>query len=410
MKSVLFILNEYYPYGSAITNCLKPIIEELKICNIKVGIITRRTHSELKKHEHVDGLEIYRVNDYFNIYNNKVSSAQNKIEKVIYKIILKCIWIYKKYIKRNKDGFLNLKKSVKVGLNVVDNYDVIISCSYPFTTHKIAYELKSKRDVKWVAYQFDPHTFNSTLDPEKTDERLQDEIRILSNANRVFLPFENYEENLATGLSVLKEKYYPIEFALIRENKCKLLKQKNNKIIFVYAGTFYKDIRMPSDMFRFFEQVQMDYELHLYCLAEKDVEEEINKYREVFGDRLKVHYNQQKQVCDEAIKRANIIINIGNVATNQTPSKVYEYISMGKPILNFYCVQEDTSKKVLKKYPLVLNIYKHFSQEDVEEFYRFCEINKNRMLSFEEVAKNYKTAKVIASEFVKEVGDIYANE
>ena len=116
-------------------------------------------------------------------------------------------------------------------------------------------------------------------------------------------------------------------------------------------------------------------------------------------------YNKTKEECDNALKNSNIIINIGNQIANQTPSKVFEYISLGKPIINFYNIDNDTSKKVLDKYPLVLNIYKDFNNEDKKLFEAFCELNKDKYLTFEEIKDKYKTGEEIAKEFIREVNN-----
>lgn len=404
MKKVLFIVHEYYPYGSAITNCLNPIIKEMKNQKINVGILTRRTHQELKKHEIINDIEIYRINDLFNIYNNKVINSKNKFEKIYNKIILKFVWLYRTKIKKDNDGFLSIKKSVKLGKKIIkkNSYDTVISCSYPFSMHKIAKELQRKFNINWVAYQFDPHTFNHTLDKSLINERLDEEINTFKNVNRIFLPFENYEENLKTDLKKLKDKYYPIDFALIKKIDYKKVND-NQKIVFTFTGTFYDDIRTPYEMFNFFQSINLDYEIHLYYIAEKNMIDSINEYKKLFKEKLILHFNKTKEECDKALKNSDIIINIGNRIPNQTPSKVFEYISLGKPIINFYNIDNDTSKKVLNKYPLVLNIYKDFNDEDINLFEAFCLLNKDRVLTFEEIKENYKTAEDIAKEFIKEV-------
>ena len=60
MKHILFVLHEYYPNGSAITNCLKSIINEMLIQGIKVDVITRRDEINLKRDEIIN----YCINKY----------------------------------------------------------------------------------------------------------------------------------------------------------------------------------------------------------------------------------------------------------------------------------------------------------------------------------------------------------
>lgn len=407
MKNLLFIVHEYYPYGSAITNCINPIINEMNKQGSNIYILTRRTHFQLKKYEKINNTEVYRMDDWFNLSLDKINNSNKSFEKYLYKFRLRVIGFYRNRIKKDSIGLLNKRKSIKKGKKLVKKYniDTIISCSYPFSMHKIAKEIKND-NIKWVAYQFDPHTFNHTLNSNLKNKRLKEEIETFSYVDKIFLPPENYEENMKTELKVLKDKYYPIDFALIKNNIANKLK-KNNKIIFTFTGTFYENIRTPNDMLEFFKNIDVDYELHLYYIAEKTIDDVLLEYKKVFKDKLVLFNNKSKKECDEALKNSNIIINIGNRIANQTPSKVFEYISMGKPIINFYNIENDTSKKVLKNYPLVLNIKNDYTTEDIEKFNNFVLKNKDKVLTFEEIKEKYKTAEDIAKEFIREVNKCY---
>ena len=57
----------------------------------------------------------------------------------------------------------------------------------------------------------------------------------------------------------------------------------------------------------------------------------------------------------EEIPKKYIVLMIGNLCANQVPSKVFEYIATGKPILNFYSIENDTSLIYLNRYPAVLS-------------------------------------------------------
>jgi len=413
MKKVLLLVHEYYPCGSAITNCLNPIIEEMNKQNIKVDVVTRKQFDYLKNIETIDSVNIFRINDFFNIYNNKIKESKNVVKRLYYKVILKFIWIYRAKIRKIKSGFINVKKATRKAeeLFKINNYDTIISCSFPFSMHKIAYNLKKKHNVTWIAYQFDPHTFNHTLmNDGLIKDRLSEEIKILTLADKIFLPNENYEENLKTELAVLKDKYYTIPFALIKRPNIEMENKENLKIIFTFAGTLYENIRTPFNMLEFFKNVELDYEIQLFYITESSLETKLLDYKKEFKDKLKLYPNESKDKCDEAIIQSNILINIGNEMANQTPSKVYELISYGKPIVNFYTIDDDTSKKVLKDYPLVFNINKDYSTKDVESFKKFCVENKDKLLTYEEATQNYETANEIACRFIKEVGKVCGNK
>ena len=60
MKKVLFILHDYYPNASAITNCLNPIIEEMVKENIQIDVVTRRLDFKTSKVAIINGVNVYR--------------------------------------------------------------------------------------------------------------------------------------------------------------------------------------------------------------------------------------------------------------------------------------------------------------------------------------------------------------
>ena len=65
-----------------------------------------------------------------------------------------------------------------------------------------------------------------------------------------------------------------------------------------------------------------------------------------FNDDIKnisknIHFLGKKRKEDiiRIYQEADILVNIGNSIDNQMPSKIFEYISTGKPILNFYKIR-----------------------------------------------------------------------
>lgn len=274
---------------------------------------------------------------------------------------------------------------------------------------EIACKIAKNTKASFVSYQLDPFYNNSVLGNQGKQKRLKTEINVLKHADKVFLPFENYDENMQCGLKVLKDKYYPIDFALIKE-KTVAKPKPSNKISFVFTGTFYKDIRTPYAMLDFFKNADFNFNIDLYYIADENIEARLLQYQKEFDGKLNLYRGKTKDECDKALENANIILNIGNKISNQTPSKVYEYISMGKPVINFHSIKNDTSKRALAKYPLVLNVFEEYTDNDVKDFKEFCIKNKDTVLTFDEVTQKYKTAFEIAKEFINEVEKCCANK
>lgn len=411
MKKALFILHEYYPNVSAITNCVQPLIQKLIDQDISIDVITRRSTFDLMPIDVINNVNIYRIDDNLGLLNEKYLKSKTIYKKLYYRICRKLAWLNYNLFKSNQYGLLDRKRAVNLGKKIFkkNNYDLIVSCSYPFTTHEIAKQLiKRKSNCVWAAYQFDPHTYNYTFDSKKIHKRLKQEIKILSDADLIFISLEHYRYNINTPLSILKNKYCVLEFALIKENKevsNNKEKEINNKITLVYAGTLYEGIREPFKMLEYLNQSKLNFSFNLYYNADIDIQKKLNSFISKQSWKLNLYLKKSKQECDNAIYDADIIVNIGNNISNQLPSKIYEAISTGKPIINFYTIDDDSSKEILDRYPLCLNI--KLPSNDINIFDNFCLKNKNINISFEEIKKIYRSAEEVASNFLDEVEKAY---
>ena len=408
MKNVLFLLHEYYPEPSAITNCITPIINKFKKDGVNVDVITRRSSFKLLKSENINGVYVYRVNSNLELIDEKCKQSRNFVSNFIYRIIRKILYINYIKFKTNQFGLLNFYSAYILGKKLLkkNKYDVIVSCSYPFTTHKIARRLREKSNCVWIAYQLDPHTYNYTFETKNTKKRLAEEISILKSADVIFLGEENYNYNLKTPLKALKDKYIPLDYALIKDNVC-ICKKEKTSIHLVYTGTFYDNIREPYEMLKFLELSDLDFQFDIYFNCDIDMKNKIELFQRN-NNRINFFYKKSKSECDNAIRNADIIVNVGNTIPNQLPSKVYEAISTGKPIINFYTIEEDTSMQLLKKYPLCINL--KLPSNDIRLFDDFCKTNYNKNISAMEIFELYKTSDLISSEFVKVAKDCYESK
>jgi len=380
MKRVLFISEKSYPNMTPITNCLRPIIDNMINCNVKVDVLTYRKEKNYKKTEIIDNINIYRVTDYYNVHHDK------KILSLFSRIWRKLFLPFNFILKGKK-------------LLISNKYDAVIACSYPFLMERMAYYITKYTKVPFFSYQLDPYYNNTLLGNKNKKKRLKEEIRILSKAKKIFLPYDNYNENILGELSVLKEKYYPIDFALIK--KWPVFQViKNEKLVFAFAGAFYEKIRTPFLVFDFFKEIKdLNYLFILYCITNDSLKEKIGSNIRTFEEKFEIHYNADKKICDQVLYNSNFLVNIGNMISNQTPSKVYELISSGKPIINFYFIDNDTSVNLLKKYDNCINIKLPHNDDDIVKFLEFTKKNKNINYSFEEITKKYKSADEIALEF-----------
>lgn len=279
-----------------------------------------------------------------------------------------------------------LSKKVKI--------DVVISVSNTCFTQFAAYKFKSEHpDVRWIQFVTDPFSENHIYYRYKLFPNLwkkinmNDERKFYDKCNAAFLTPELFD--------VVKQKFpesaykcYQMQFTLTDLSKYKRHTENKDDIIkLVYAGAVYKDIRNPEFMMQTIAAIS-NIKLDMFTNkganrgeCDSILERNVSSNISVFDFAPKDKYNDM--ICNEY----DILVNIGNISTLQSPSKTLDLLSTGKPILNFYFVK-DSQYMMIEKYPLGLNICCN-EEGAVERVKLFCEKVKGRSMNYDEVKKLY---------------------
>jgi hypothetical protein len=72
--------------------------------------------------------------------------------------------------------------------------------------------------------------------------------------------------------------------------------------------------------------------------------------------RLHLIGKLNNEECITWLKKADVLVNIGNSVVNMTPSKIFTYINYCKPILNIYKKEDCPTLNYLSDYPVKMNI------------------------------------------------------
>lgn len=357
MKKIAILLKNYIPYNDAITFVINPTIKEL--CkNNKIDIFCVNRNIDFKCD--TQNLKVIRVWE------------KSKIKWFLSKLFLK-FFNYDK----NRILFWNkYKKTVKKYCKK-EKYDLVISTSCPFCNHELASQLKKKYNIKWIAYQFDPYSLNNIINNKK---RKKYEKKVLSMADYIFLPEEYYNEYIKSGFDSFENKYKIFYFPIIN-----MINHKETNDRIVFAGAFYENFREPIIPVKILKDINLNNELDIFYTCSNKLSDRIKKELESI-EKVNLIRNAKKVICDKAINESKYLLNIGNKNSNQTPSKVFEYMSYGKPIINFYHGKSDTSYKVLKNYPLAINI--DINSYNIAQIRKEI-LEKSKSIAFEEIKKHY---------------------
>ncbi len=124
----------------------------------------------------------------------------------------------------------------------------------------------------------------------------------------------------------------------------------------LYAGSLDIEGRNPKYLCDAFIEISNRCNVKLHFYSRGNCENMIIKYQKRSQYRIVRHGYVDRDVLLKAISSADILISIGNKESEMIPSKIFEYIYTGKPIIHFYKSENDSSITYYKHYPKALLI------------------------------------------------------
>lgn len=400
---ILCLVDRYYPDSSANTICCDNIAEILKGKGHSVDFLAIKNSPDDKDFDIYKGSNVIKIETYqhrlLRKYGEKYHAnkwmdfpwAFRRFHGVLQKVKIPFKPLTTGLVSLDTLNVKDIANKIKK-LNI--KYDCLLSYSMPFEFIVISGKLMDLGIAKrWYPIFLDPYVFNTTLSKHKIGFRKRLAQKTLEKANHIFMVDGIMSENI-------KKDYVPkyhkdtteIFIPMLKECKVKQTKQNNEKPLLCYTGGFYRDIRNPEKMLQILSKLD-NIEFRWFGRGCEDIvnREKINFKNSEFVIGGKVEHER----CIQELFYADFLINLGNSITNQMPSKIFEYIAYGKPIINFYFSEQDMCLPILEKYPLGLNInLNNSSEKDIETLSKFIKENKGKQLSYEEATKNLEDYKI----------------
>jgi len=421
MKHIVIVLGDIYNNPGANAICVKKISDQLLIEGYKVTVVCQAQKSNRLKEIDFDGYKIF----FMNVFRDQLWYYANKKKNDSKNIYAKILWMSIQFSLRVLQGIYAIflwpstgkwftKKALKQ-LKTIDTgskIDCIITVSMPYEAHLAGYRFKSHRkEVKWITYTLDSFVDSPTLQRYyifKLFKKLinkRSERKVFKSANANFLSLA-LKEFVDTKYNQNNQKFNWVSFPLILKPNLNTQTEyfDKTKINVVFAGSFYRIIRNPEYCLRLFSMIQNE-EIILHLFHKGDCLDIIEKYTRL-SEKIIAYGSLPVEKIYEVESQADILLSIGNSVAHFYPSKLLEYISFGKPIINVHDKRYDYSS-LLNRYPLVLNIENNGNNydRDKERLVRFCEKNKNKRIEFSCIERLYweSTPAYISSLFINEI-------
>lgn len=392
-KHIVFILDFYYPEYSANGICAKKIIDSLKT-KYKITIIAIKTTEGSLNKELYDNYQIRRIETKEHYYRNKYKTVAKRKKPVFSKLKYTTLFRFvqiKRYLNaifsESNISRILVDRYIEELRHIEDKIDMVVPLCYPFEAVYSSLKYKEFFDpqVKVAPYLFDKFSLSEGLHRTKWNKtlkmkkHLQLEREMFVESEQILCSWD-WESHIKDTFPEFLEKITFVDVPALSKIKNSIhLYYKSNQFHLVYTGSLNKTVRPPEYTLRVIQKF-MDgndnYLFHLYSGG--NCEAIVKKYSALSGGGILNHGNVSIEEAHSAINQATILISIGNTDISQTPSKIYEYMASGGPIIHFYQNINDPVIKLLEKYPLSYCISQNEFEFD-ENLMKFSSfVNKNQ--------------------------------
>lgn len=392
---ILYVCADRYPNDGACTNLLKKLFfEGGLIKKYEIELATYKYKICDKDAETIDRVKINRLFSLYNISMKNLAKHILNFKIFFWGILLKV----KSRLLLHCPYNIDIEKMREIKLYLLhlcetEKYDIIVGVAGCYEMAIAAKNVAVEKSIPFVLYQVDPFSTNIMYSQDNQEKRLAIEMELYRSAAKVFTTKIILDEMLKRFSMESLDNVEVMEFpgVSIREEQTEIVKRVNSKITCVFAGRVYAGVRNPTFAIEIFRHLPNNIEFKLVGVTESELKKLFAI--ESLPENVKCCGLLSVEEADKAIMSADVLINIGNIMKNQVPSKLFSYISTGKPIINICENPDCPSKGYLEKYPLALSI----DIDDVEldnnivEVENFIRANCSKTCNLLEISKIYRT-------------------
>lgn len=384
----LIIIPQYFPYGGAVANIINNIVSHRN--EVYYDILTFGDATS-NKCEH-NGYNVYTI-DNKQMYRGKellcnITTPGNFREltkRALKKIGINSLnWIDNNIVQEISEKIISLNskgKQYDVYIPVVANPAMYLGVKNAF--------MKIGKIGKIVIYQVDPIAGNLQHDPNKSLHWVKFETEMYNYADAVIVhPIQYHTSPIDKQL--LKSKSEVIEWPLLY-NRTSCGPKTNSPITCFFSGYLDEKIRSPQYLMRLIDRIEdSNIKFVFYSPGKKEL---VYKYASENAKKHIIYHDAVPfEECMEVMKNSSVLINIGNSCINQMPSKVFDYISTGKPIINLCKTVECPTINYLKSYPIALNLIENESEfeDNVKMLVKFIKEKAGFSITYTQIKELYQ--------------------
>lgn len=278
-----------------------------------------------------------------------------------------------------------------------EHFDVAVLSYMPFT--EAMYAAKALKGIVPIClYQADPWGLHRDAELAKDEAlHIKEETELFSFAEHIITTHALYRLYLEhEAYRPFADKLTPMNFPNIRpaqkSSAQSVFDFDQNHINLLFCGLLEDEYRNPDLFLQTAEKLMeagLPLKLHfLGTSTSKALVPFIKKYPE----NIIHHQAVSLEKAVATMEKADILLNISNTLDNQVPSKIFDYFSLCKPVLNVQKIHNCPSREYFDRYPLSFTLCDY--APDTEAAKEFLLSAKGRTIGFEEVSKLFYDATI----------------
>ncbi|MEL7568788.1 MAG: hypothetical protein AAGU01_01490, partial [Clostridiaceae bacterium] len=370
MKNIVFIVNSYHPSYSAIGTCIHNVIGEMSSKYNIIVIAKKNENSNVNQYYECTHIQYINTMDNYirNLLSERIKLAKGLKLKILKmaKFVIKGYGFISAILKRT-----NIKKqevqAIYRALRKIDGeIEVIIPTCLPFESliASVEYKKKISGETKVIPFLFDKYSVNSTLHRTENNKKRKFQRHLLIEESTFekcdkLIFVDSWRKHLNTYFQKYSNKFIRVEHPLIKQIETNYnLSYDTNLINVVYTGALYRKLRSPLKMLEVFENlITKDNGIVMHFYVTGDCDSIIQDYSRKYPQNIIYYGKVKSDIAKSAIINGDILLSIGNTDVTQLPSKIFEYISTGNPVIHFYSKKEDPVIKILERYKNALCVW-----------------------------------------------------
>ncbi|RPA60682.1 hypothetical protein EF384_04350 [Aerococcus agrisoli] len=402
MEKILFFTSNYYPVAGANGICSDEIMQELIARGFEVHLICYGDYN-LQKEEIINGVFVYRIGmTLFHDLNVFSSNIQNfRLSEILRSIAF--------FMKRTKlliylpiypvTSLYTIYKFYRQALKLHkrNDFKIVISSFNPIEGLISGHLLKKKfNNIKYVMYVLD--SLSNTGSGKYLNSNLLQKIgwnwekRFYSIADKILLMKSHENFHKMNRYDKFRNKMEFVDIPLLTNRfNTKLNNQEASKSIkIIYTGGLDSNRRNPQSALEIFGKlIKQNIQLDFYSRG--DCESLIKEFEKKTSGKIARRGLISHEDSLVKIRESNFLLSIGNSNSDMIPSKIFEYMASGKPIIHFYKFEGDSSNPYLKKYPLALLINENDDEKtNLMKIDKFMKANWNNRVEYDAIKEIFK--------------------